>query len=366
MANLLGVGLALLISGLGLLALLFWPRAARNGKLEIPSLGTRLIRFLTLQGRLEPFFPFVGVSLVVLDLAYNFMLSASPALQTEDTFVLLSASALLGYGLVPLRYTRERDFALLFFLFLDLLLVLPLLLFRAATQSVDTSVDVYSWTALAPELSAVLSALGVSNTIHAIPGATAPALTFTPLHVGTSVTVVITTACSGIYSFGIFGAGYVSFIMTEYTRPSRRLWALLVLGFAASYLANLLRMMIVVLVGYFVDTAQSDMQNLLLAHSYGGVLIFLAWLTLFWGVLFKFLPADRGERSTTSEPRLTKRVASQTGLCSVCHQSLSPAARASRCSCGVYYHDACLISAGACPSCRRSASVPSTPLPKGS
>ena len=62
--------------------------------------------------------------------------------------------------------------------------MVPLLLARVYYDDLSKSVNVYSWVALAPETSAVLSAVGVINTIHSVPGDSAPGLTFTPMHVG--------------------------------------------------------------------------------------------------------------------------------------------------------------------------------------
>ena len=349
--DLVWLGFALLVAGVALFALLVWPRSAAPAAAR-SSLGSRLIERLTVHGRLVPFFPAIGAALVVLDLGYNLLLSASPALLTEDVLVLLSAATLLAYGLVPARYARERDFVLLFFLFLDLLLVVPLLAARGVTHSVDASVDVYSWTALAPEVGAVLSLLGVPNTVHAVAGFTAPGLTFTPANSSVAATLVITTACSGIYSFGIFAAAFLAFVLTEYARPSRRVWLLLALGFAASYAANLLRMVVIVLVGYYTDTTASDLQNLLLAHSYAGWVIFLAWLALFWGALFRFLPAEK-EAAAAAPPG--SPAPPRTNVCGVCGAPLAPGLPAARCDCGAIHHRACLAAAGECPTCHRKA-----------
>ena len=362
--SLVWLGLALLAAGIALFAFVVWPRAGAPAAAR-PSMGSRLLRRLAWNGRLVPLFPVFGVALVVLDLGYNLFLSASPGLLTEDIIVLLSAATLLAYGLVPAAWARERDFVLLFFLFLDLILVVPLLAARVVTHSVDASVDVYSWTALAPETGAILSLLGIPNSVHAVAGFTAPGLTFTPIHSSVAATLVITTSCSGIYSFGIFAAAYIAFLLTEYAHPSRRLWLVLGLGFLASYAANLLRMVIIVLVGYTTDTAQSDLQNLLLAHSYAGWIIFLAWLALFWGVLFKFLPLEKETQAKGVEEKLAEAPRIRGSRCPICHESLSPAIPATRCACGAFYHAACLRSQGECPACHRKSTARPGGLPGG-
>jgi len=293
-------------------------------------------------------FPALGVGIVLADIGYNLLLSATPAIQTEDTIVLLSAATLMAYRLVPARYARERDFVLLFFVCLNAILVVPLLLARAYYADFDRSVDLYSWVALAPETSAILQLIGVSNTVHSVAGSTAPGLTFTPQHDPVQVTVVITTACSGIYSFGIFGSAFIAFFMTETTRPTKRLWTLLGLGLLAAYVANVLRMAVIVLVGYYTDSPETDLQNMLLAHSYAGWLIFLGWITLFWGVLFKFFPQHQATEARENTEHKSRRPES---VCAICSEILTPVVPATRCGCGAYYHRSCHLAANRCPVC---------------
>jgi exosortase/archaeosortase family protein len=216
-------------------------------------------------------------------------------------------------------------------------------------QDFERSVDLYSWTALAPETGAVLNLFGVANTVHAVPGSTAPGLTFTPQHLGVPVTLVITTACSGIYSFGIFASAFLAFVLTEYERPSRRVWALLGLGFFTAYVANVLRMVVIVLVGYYTDTVQTDLQNMLVAHSYAGWVVFLAWVALFWGVLLKVLPGERPTHPDSTSTPMEFRQAK----CGVCGVVLSPAIPAVRCDCGSIHHRRCIGAVGQCPVCGR-------------
>src|SRR2546427_4243771 len=282
------LALPLLVAGGSLLTWAVWPA---TGGVNFPtfSMAGRLLHRLTFRGKLVPLFPVIGVAMILSDVGYNLVLSATPALQTEDTIVLLAAGFLLGHRFAPIRFARERDFALLFFLFLNAILVVPLLVARIYFADWERSVDLYSWTALAPETSAILQLLGVRNTLHTVAGSTAPGLSFTLERVPIEVTVVITTACSGIYSFGIFASAFIAFVLTEFSHPSRRVWFLLGFGLLAAYIANILRMVIIVLIGYYTDSGQTDLQNMLLAHSYAGWLIFLAWISLFWTILFKFV-----------------------------------------------------------------------------
>jgi len=341
------LAIPLLLGGGGTLAWAAWPASNIAG--EAPTgLASRFLRTMTWQGRLVKFFPVIAVGIIIADLEYNALVSATPALQTEDIIVLLAAVVLLGYAFVPARFARGRDFVLTFFIALNGILVVPLLLARAYYSNFDQSVDLYSWIALAPETSAVLNVLGISNTVHPVPGATAPGLTFTPRNLPAPVTVVITTACSGIYSFGIFASAFVAFVLTEQEKLSPRVWTFLGLGLLGAYMANVLRMTVIVLVGYYTDTRQTDLQNMLLAHSYLGWIIFLGWTSLFWWGLFRFLPP---ERPFASDPNTRPTI--RGAACAVCNGSLSPALPAVRCNCGSYSHRACLVDSMACPSCGR-------------
>ena len=343
------VGIPLVAVGVAILVGIVWPAGTRLPEAP-PSLASTLIRRATWNGRLVRLFPMVGVMMLAADLLYNLKLSASPALQTEDTIVILAASVFIVYGFVPPQFSRERDFVLTFVVALNAILVVPLLLARAWEADFERSVDFYSWVALAPQTSAVLRLIGVENTIHPVAGATAPGLTFTPKHLGIQVTVVITTACSGIYSFGIFASAFLAFVLTEFQRPAPRVWLLLGLGMLTAYVANVLRMVIIVLVGYYTDSTKTDLQNMLIAHSYAGWLIFLAWIALFWGILFKVAPVGEGllvRQETLSGPKQTAT------RCGICSMELSPLVPAIKCSCGAFHHRTCLELSGRCQACGR-------------
>jgi len=340
------VGIPLVAVGVAMLVGIVWPAGTRLPEAP-PSLASTLIRRATWNGRLVRLFPMVGMMMLAADLLYNLKLSASPALQTEDTIVILAASVFIVYGFVPPRFSRERDFVLTFVVALNAILVVPLLLARAWEADFERSVDLYSWVALAPQTSAVLQLLGVQNSVHPVAGVTAPGLTFVPQHLGVQVTVVITTACSGIYSFGIFASAFVAFVLTEFERPARRVWLLMGFGLLASYVANVLRMVIIVLVGYYTDTAETDLQNMLVAHSYAGWLIFLAWIALFWGALIKSFPGAAGSRAILAAGTLKQ----PEPICGVCKGILTPVTPAIRCQCGGYHHRECLRKAVRCPYC---------------
>lgn len=335
---LLGVGIALL-------ALVFWPTAKPGPRPPGDTLAHRFLWWATWRGRIVPMFPVCGVAIVLLDLAYNAVLSPVPELLLHDQVVIALGLGLIAYRFVPERYERERDFAFLFVLALAVILVVPLVMIRLAAGDWSESVDVYSSVALAPETSAILNLLGIRNEIVYDPSLSAPGLAFSTAS-GQPVRVFITSACSGIYSFAIFASAFTGYVFTEQRRFTRRVVAFFLLGVFFAYLANVLRMVVIVLVGYHFDSEGSGIQNMLFAHSNAGWIIFLAWISLFWFLLFRYLPRESpGTTEAPPEPR--KRGA----FCGICGIVLTPAIPATICRCGRIYHVECLAAEGKCPEC---------------
>ena len=348
-------GLPLLAAGLSLLALIFWPTARPGPRAPADTLAQRLLRWATLQGRLVPFFPFFGIAVIVGDVAFNIFFSATSQLLTNDQVVLLFGATLVAYRFVPERYGRERDFVFLFALALVMILIVPLALLRLLTGQPGASVDVYSTYALAPETSWILNLIGIRNEIVLNPAYDGPGISFRTLHGAAPVQVFITSSCSGIYSFAIFAAAFAAFVFTEQRKLTRRVLAFFALGIFLAYLANVLRMVVIVWVGYQYDTPTSDLQSLLFAHGNVGWIIFLAWIALFWFLLFRFLPR---EAPTAGEKDIVP--ARRRGVfCGICGIVLTPAVPATRCRCGKMYHTECLAGEGRCPNC--AAPAPASP-----
>ena len=338
-------GIPFLVAGLAVLALVFRRRDAFVAGEVRRTLGSRLIDRLTFGRRIVPFLPAAAIAIITMDLAYNLLVFGGLSIGTEDTAVLLFAAALFVYPLVPAGFGRERDFVLLFMGVFIAILVVPLLLARLYYQDLERSVDIYSWTALAPQTAWTLNLLGVPARVEAFPWTTAPGVTFATQS-GAQLTVIITTACSGIYSFGIFASAFVAFVLTEYERFEPRVFVLLGLGFATAYVANVLRMVMIVLFGVYSATPEASLQNMLVAHSNLGWIIFLGWISLFWAIVFKFVVRRPGP-APKPEPR--KRGV----LCGICEDVLTPALPGYRCECGKFYHVACAVTVEECSKCHR-------------
>jgi len=109
-------------------------------------------------------------------------------------------------------------------------------------------------------------------------------------------------------------------------------------------------MVVIVLVGFYTDTTQTELQNMLLAHSYAGWLIFLGWLALFWGPLVKYAPP---ESSSSKSQERNVRARRMEARCAACGDILSPTIPATRCMCRAMYHVACAGQGSGCVRCQR-------------
>jgi archaeosortase C (PEF-CTERM variant) len=248
-----------------------------------PTLADRLIERVTLNGRLNRLFPLFGAAVVAFDLLYNAFLTSSPRLLSNDFAVLGLGAALIAFPFFPKDFERERNFVLLFFGALALIFGVPLLALRLGHDA-SGSVDEYTATLVTPQLAAILNAIGnpvsyIGNDVF-----------YMDLSSGRAAAVHIATQCSGLYSMAIFIAAFCALVVTDYPKLTRRVGALLAAGVVLAYLANLLRMVVIVEAGQHYGSGA-----LLWTHANLGDIIFLAWVAPFMWLAYRVLdPREMG------------------------------------------------------------------------
>jgi archaeosortase C (PEF-CTERM variant) len=256
------------------------------------TLAQRFIDWITLGGRLVPLFPVFGAVIVILDLWWNLALTDSREFLTYDWLALLIGAYLILYNWVPSDFEREREFAFVFFFCLSFLLLVPVLIERAAAGNASSAagISAYSEYLLAKPVDGMLSLSGVTSTIDGI------TITFLT-NDGDRIALLIATSCSGVYSFAIFTAAFIAFVATEFEEWDSRLKWFMALGILAAYMANLLRMYIIVMVGHYYGS-----DALLWAHANVGWVIYMAWIALFWWALFRWFFKERTVHEAGAEP----------------------------------------------------------------
>lgn len=340
------LGIVFLVLGLLFLILILVPKEKLRIEVKEGNLATAFLYYLTARDRLKPFFPLIGAVIVAADVLYNTLLSATPEFLTHDTIVLLFGLTLIAYRFIPKRFERERDFVLLFFLGLVIILVVPLIVVRVFVGNFDESVGIYSAYFLVPELTGFLNLIGISASVDP----NDPLLVHFIAQTQDTISVYISTACSGIYSFSIFASAFIAFILTEYNKVDRKVAILMLLGVLTAYFANILRMVVIVVVGYYTYTPQVGLQTMLVAHSNAGWIIFLVWIGLFWFLMYKFLMKEK-------EPRVKRAIERPGVKCGICGEIMKVDIPGVRCECGQFLHSECAEEVGKCPQC--SAALPS-------
>jgi exosortase/archaeosortase family protein len=265
-----------------------------------PRLSNRLIQKLTFDGRFLPYFWIIGLIIIAADLALNAFIQKS-GIGGNDIIVLFFGASLIIYnpptwmrfGTYLKKYSREKDFLVIFLGLLILILILPIYVNALITGSTqgngsgsNPSTDIVVYVMLTGPLSGILTVLGVENQ------AVGAYLSFTMAD-GNSANIAIAAVCAGIYSFGIFLAAFIAFVLSEYSRLTRRIGILLVVGSLLTYIANLLRMTLIVLAGYYNGIGNSSTPfTLLWTHEYAGEIIFISWVAVFWWLAFRYLASE--------------------------------------------------------------------------
>lgn len=263
-----------------------------------PTMADKLLRRLTLGGRLDKYVPIAGIGVIATDLAYNRLFSPSPELLSTDFITLGLGAALVAFPLVPQNFTHERNFVLIFFAALTFFFAVPLLLLRI-TRNPGASVEEFTAALLAPQLGWTVNALGTAAFVNE------SQISFFTQR-GDILAVYIATSCSGLYSMGIFISAFVALVLSEYSQLTKRVGALLLIGVGLAYLANLLRMTIIIEVGsyYGIDA-------LLWTHANLGDIIFLLWVGPFIWITYRLLDPKRHDSDTVNRQAFAAGLRSQ-------------------------------------------------------
>jgi len=261
-------------------------KSVKHTEDEGPFLSERFIHFLTFKGRLKPLFPLFGIAIIAMVLVFNlFIRPGGFSLGSHDGVTLLLGIAVIAYNHIPDRYSFERDFTLLFLTFLFLILVLPITLitytYGPMTEATNSPVVFHM---LARPTAWLLRMVGIPTeafisgpwVVIVMPMASES------IHVDyVHRNVLIGLSCTGLYSVTIFISAFLSFVMVHFRKLDLKLLSFMGLGIFASWVANVLRMAIIMLMGHFYG-----IDAMTWTHNNAGIFIFMVWIALFWGVMF--------------------------------------------------------------------------------
>lgn len=230
-----------------------------------------------------------GAVIIAIVVIWNIFLSSRADLGDLDTLTILFGGLVLFFPLLVHKFKVESIFSLMFIGLVVLFLVVPQAvtsLHKGAGSSVG---NWYVQYLLAAPFAGVLNMIG----IHASSSGSVVQMYFQD---GSPQALGISAYCAGLYSFSIFLAAFFSFVLVFERLPMKILAIVLAFGIIIAYLGNLLRMVVIGIVGYY-----KGLDALLWAHTNVGWMIFLAWSALFWYFLLGY-----ASRHSSSGPGKTE------------------------------------------------------------
>lgn len=296
-SRLLGIGLF----GIGLLLFYLVRRAGaptdreergfffqKDEEGRIPIISERIIHLLTFNGRFPQITLIAGIIIMLGVFYYNYSdLRINTYLGSNDFVVILLGLSIGSYHYVPKKYSVERDFMLIFLFLLFLVVVIPTTYYYQTHGTTGGS-----WEDENPD-SEIIHVLLVRPLEFIMRNILDMSVAVDGVQIeylgneGKRLTISIALGCTGLYSASIFLSAFISYILVEYRKFDGKVLGLLLLGILTSYVANLLRMVIIIMVGYYYG-----MDALLTAHANLGELIFMFWIAIFWGLMFKYLDIE--------------------------------------------------------------------------
>ena len=228
----------------------------------------------------------IGAAIIILDVVFNAFVSERSGYGDLDTLSIMFGGAFLLYPLVVDRFRVEITFVLLFLASVMIILVIPQSVTALSGGSGSAASSWYVHYMLATPMAGGLNLLGVDAS------ASQEYVTMT-FRDGRDYSVGISTACAGLYSFSIFVSAFFAYSLVFERFQTRLMVLVLGIGLLAAYLGNVLRMIIIGLVGVYYG-----MDSLRWAHKNVGWIIFLSWSILFWYIVMRY--AEKRNRDASS------------------------------------------------------------------
>lgn len=241
--------------------------------------------------------PATGFGIIALWSIWKIYVSGSSDLHMEDFMVTLFGLSLVLYYAGPSKYSAEKDFVVLYLLFMTFVFVVIWKTYTMTTGEGGARLSAYSqFYFITNPVVLLLQLLGVdANAVLDIHSTGLTNFIDYPYH-GRHITLGVGATCSGLYSAGLFFSAFLSFVLVRYRKLDRFIFAGLAAGLLVTWCSNIFRMTITVLVG-----SAYGQPALEVFHSYFGIIVFVIFLTIFWMLIVRWL--DRHESLRIAPPR---------------------------------------------------------------
>lgn len=116
----------------------------------------------------------------------------------------------------------------------------------------------------------------------------------------TKFRVFIGAFCSGVTSMAVFIAAFIAMSYDLKVSHARKMF-LFAIGIIGTFLANVIRVVVLFLVGYYYGS-----DALLTVHTHLGWIIFFIWITIFWMIALKDTGSEASQ--TSKKPSTAKKL----------------------------------------------------------
>jgi len=282
----------LIMVALGIL-LAFFSLKAFETREETPRDGLLTVimsRFIP-RDKVAILIPFLGFLILLSWSVWKIGVAGSTDLQMEDFIVTLFSLSLVLYLSGPSKLQPVKDFVVLYLMFLTIVFVIIWRAYEILSGESSGEITGYAeYSIVTKPVVGILQTLGFRA--HSILDLTGPGLSniIEYEHNGVMLRVGIGTGCSGLYSAGLFFSAFLAFVLARYRKVDRYIGAALAIGFLLTWAANIIRMVITVMTGIAWGHPA-----LATVHSFFGVLIFVAFITVFWTLIVRWLDKKEPE-----------------------------------------------------------------------
>jgi exosortase/archaeosortase family protein len=229
--------------------------------------------------------PMAGFMLLLLWSAGKIVVFGTMDMRMEDFIVTLLGLSLVVYYSGPSAFTEVKDFVVLYLMFLAFVFVVIWRTYFFVTGTSAYEITSYSeFYMVTKPVAGLLSLLGFHVTAILELDGIGLSNIIEYIHDGGLHRLGIGVGCSGLYSAGLFFSAFLAFVLSRYRRFDRYIGLGLAIGFAVTWASNIIRMAITIMAGIAYGH-----QALIVVHSYIGILIFVACITVFWLLVVRWL-----------------------------------------------------------------------------
>lgn len=262
-------------------------------------LVTLLLRFLKKE-QISALLPLLGFVIIAAWSGWKLFVAGDTALRMDDFIVTLLGLSLVLYYYGPSSYAQQKDFAVLYLLFLTIVFAVIWNIYSLMTGESYVAITAKSeYYLITAPVVFILKLFGVAVTSELDTSGHGFSNYIIYQYHGNNLKLGIGTSCSGLYAAGLFFSAFLAFVLVRYRKIDGPIMAGLGLGFAVTWISNIVRMIVTIAVG-----SAYGHPALVFVHGNIGILIFVASISVFWYFIVRWL-----DRVEPPEPRLSESTA---------------------------------------------------------